>query len=460
MKSLQHIENEIRNLAQEQSAVPPPMVWDNIQRTLHPNRKRKFVWFFASLVTLSLVTLIAVNYFEKNNPIENAVIVLGQDENDNSNQINAKGEIPGLEGKPKEIFPKEIVNQETAINSFSTQTKDVISQKELTKKSTTTSLIDETKNKQIISENESNSIPESSIDFLNKNVVSIESNLKDESNVFAVEKQEIQKLASLDKIVIDQNDLTFNRKRFLINDDVKCPSFGNKKGLRPFVEINGILGKHAKSISPFSTDGENPFATLEAKRNETESSWYTWGANALVGINLTSNLYAGVGIDWSESKDKFADRSETLAQLIVNFDPATGEAIDSTIVLGKIESTGEVRYRMLDIPLVIGYTHSVSSWNFGLELGALYNLKFSAEGKIVAEDLSISRIENESPIYKSKMGFGAKAALVVSKQIGNGVSIHMKPTYKKYFTDANADGYPLPMKFNFMRIDIGARMDF
>jgi hypothetical protein len=243
-----------------------------------------------------------------------------------------------------------------------------------------------------------------------------------------------------------------------IKDKVECPSFSNRISISPFIELNGIIGRHNKSFQTRMIDELDPTALLNG-REDTESSWYNWGGQFHVGLNINRNIYFGTGLEISQSKDKFRSELSGITQQVVNFDQ-DNNPIDTMLVSGTFVSSGEVRYNMVDIPIFVGLTKSVGSWDVGLELGALLNISFSATGKVLDEDLEVTTLESTPLAYRDKLGMGLRGSVVLRKYLSGGLSFHVKPTFKTYLGSVSQVNYPLDTKLNFMRFDVGMRMDF
>ncbi|MBK7635340.1 MAG: hypothetical protein IPJ13_14475 [Saprospiraceae bacterium] len=114
-----------------------------------------------------------------------------------------------------------------------------------------------------------------------------------------------------------------------------------------------------------------------------------------VGTYVYKGLYAGLGIDYSHSKELLYLKSESLTKMIINFDPNTGKAIDTTFVNGTLIQKGEINYKSIDIPLVLGFQKSIHKWNLGLECTDGLNIVLEATGKTFNRHLIVSRIESE-----------------------------------------------------------------
>lgn len=148
-----------------------------------------------------------------------------------------------------------------------------------------------------------------------------------------------------------------------------------------------------------------------------------------VGTYVYKGLYAGLGIDYSHSKELFISKSESLTKMIINFDPNTGKAIDTTFVNGTLIQKGEINYKSIDIPLVLGFQKSIHKWNLGLECTDGLNIVLEATGKTFNRHLIVSRIESEKDMYKEKLGWSGKINACAAYHINHCTQIIAKPYY-------------------------------
>jgi hypothetical protein len=410
--------NEIlmKKVADSYEAVPPEFVWENIELSLNDNRKRRhfFLWLVAGITFLSLSAFVFYrDIYGIKDVAENDIRITVT--NISTTGIEHKllpvenivADKKQAEGKIESVFP--LVEKKMRLN-----------------------------------ENEN-------IEYRQE----IAEDIKEE-NAF---KYEVKKENSLREMItinsISKSFFVMQKSVFRpdFNDRIKCPSFGESKK-RMFAELGILGGYHLKSIGKGSNEA------LAAIRNQSESGWYTWGINGAFGMNITPNFYIGTGIDWTQSKDKFNHSSEAITKMIITFDPVSGIPADTSFVTGKLVNKGEIRYNSIDIPLIIGFVKKYDKWDFGVEMAPVFNLNFTANGKIFNDKKKISSIDKEPPVYKSGLGLGLKASFVIRRNISDGLYVQLKPTFRTYFNDINDSNYALPMHYNLFGINLGVRKDF
>ena len=411
----------LKRSAEQYQVEPPEFVWENISVELRKNKKRKFLFYLIS--TSFIVACLSLLFLKNNNNnlTENSIAGLNKEHNSRKKVLN--------------LSPSQFIKE---LNTGSQVDKIPLSGNAKKSNFNLKNSIVKLQNKNEPKYFETNKI----------NSYSNE-NLNNSENFNSRTSEYTNRLSN--KIYIEPR--TNKKMKIRFDDGIKCPEFGQSKK-QMYAEIGVTGGYHVKSIA----DGENQ--KLANWRNETESNWYSWGAYGTFGVNITKNFYIGTGLDYTQSKDKFNRSSEEITKMIITFDPATGTPIDTSFVTGKLVNKGEIRSNMLEIPLTFGFVKEYQDWNFGVELSPLYNFYFKTKGKIINDQNSISTIEKEAPVYKSKLGFGAKVSFLIRRKIAEGLSVQLKPGFKTYFKNINDNNYSLPTRYYLVYISAGIRKDF
>jgi len=508
MKSFDHIESNLKKFAHKHSVDAPELIWDNIEESLDTKSEKKgYFWRGLGIGLLLLGSLMF--YFQANinkNPFFDKVAVISEQPITNNSgaknsSITSNDQNPSnsqnlesvvMDESNYEIFDEKnktnLTKEPSKLSANSTLISTTDSTSKVTSKVTTKATINSISkaasgvkiySEELINDNFS----VSPITSENRPIETNSTNLSTATAKPILDDGESSPQMVFDKIVSDHASpvITLEEQELIsnlnpinslnqvifckdipveLNRNSDCPNFKEKQGIRPFLEINGLLGLNNKQLESKEEAEEQLFADLKANREETESSWYNWGGNVLAGLNFNSNFYAGIGVDFMQAKEKFNYRQEGLGKIIISFNPETNTPIDTSVVFGTLLSEGEVRYSAVDIPLVLGYQKFHKTWVYGLELGALYNLSFRTSGKILNTDNAESRIEAESFIYRNKLHLGFKGSLVVSKDLGNGFSVHFKPGYRRYLNTIDDPSYPLKTTMDFMNVEMGCRMNF
>ena len=145
--------------------------------------------------------------------------------------------------------------------------------------------------------------------------------------------------------------------------------------------------------------------------------------------------------------------------MIINLDQ-NGNPIDTSFVSGINESKGEIKYSLIDIPLYFGAATNLGYFSIGAEIGAVLNIAQSVTGKMVTLTDEVSYIQDQDLTYKTSIGLGLKASLILRKELSNGLSIQVKPGFKTYLNPMSKDDYAITSKYSTFNVNIGIRRDF
>ena len=425
------IDIKLKDLADQQLASPPAFVWDNIATALQPEKKSRLwiLWFLGAALLLAGSIYFLVGKNQKPEILASSITASNDTNKENNDVVS--------------VTANEIAENETIFEDHNIASK--IESPNIAKvKIAYSNTKGSSKTSAITSESAIGSeiiLTASNDNSENKPISNvIQPMVNDQINI-----SQIQSIISL---------LAYEADKYKLNNDIVCPSFGGGKRISTFLELGGLVGSHSKTLS----NGTNP--KLAELRDMTESSWYTWGFYGAFGVNLSPSFYIGAGLDWTQSKDKFYSAEDAITKMIITFDPSSGLPIDTSFVTGNLGNQGEVRHNMTDIPVFLGYTKNYGKWDFGIEGGVIFNLDFVAEGKVYDSSLKLSNHENIPDVYKSSVGMGMKASLLIRRNLGNGLSLQFKPGFKTYLGDINGDSYALPTRYKLFGLNIGLRKDF
>ena len=479
MDKHRNIEDQMKSVADQQRTTPPAFVWDNVTAELDKDKgkKRGFVFWIwgVGLLGLSMAGYFFVadgNHGSMSTKHSAVVVALEKNTATKASTDIGSSDLQGLSahsleeaseiGESSKAVQDEVANitvsvkmsKETDTDEFQS---DGISSPEAVNKKKATISGDYKSESQAVVES---SVPYSANDKkANRVVQSLSTQVNVSQRSSSTDVVTANTVRAFDVVAdLDSRSQELKEAERKINGlkKVECPQFAVSKNIPlPFVELSGILGTHSKSLA----QGSASRALLE-NRNATESSWLDYGAQITVGWYLNSDFYIGSGLEATRATDRFEKSREGLTKMIIDFDLNTGEAVDTSFVTGNIMNQGLIRYQMIDIPVVLGYRRLVDRWSFGVEAAALINLRFSAKGKIMSEDRSVSTIADEGSVYKENVGLGLKSSFVVGSYLSHGLSIQSRLTYKSYLQDVNRTSYAMPTSLDFWRVEVGVRKEF
>lgn len=447
MKKQFEIEDKMKDICGDNLVTPPDFVWEKIEAELDRKNKRKrpIIWMFFGVLFLGIASLQVFQFTDDSDNLKALnyekydMLVSSKQELD---------ELPSHTYNPIDISESEKVEIQSGLNEVNN-----ISSNTTTSKQSPDS--NKAKIRPIYSMNSGTNriiqvVEDVEIQSNKNNLIDLPVVLNVENNhdIEIDSKNEILDISCLQPI---SRRVNFG-VREINHETVECPNFKNKFNLDIFIELNGSLGSHQKRFGDQSP--------LALSRSSTESSYIDYGCNLSLGIYLTNNFYFLSGLDWYNSTDRFNLEREGLTKVVIDYDLLSGIPIDTSFVTGVISNNGLVNYRSIDVPITLGYRKMNKGWSYGLELGTIINLDFKSNGKIINHFGHVSTIEDETPVYKRKLGVGLETSVVLGRSLNNGYSVLSRLTYKNYLTDVNDLSYALPTKISFFRLEVGLRKEF
>lgn len=229
----------------------------------------------------------------------------------------------------------------------------------------------------------------------------------------------------------------------------------------------GVYGGLGSSFSSLKTKDPLDDEYLQM-RLQTEEQLETIRMGLELIAKSELGLYFKTGVQFSRIARKFTFRSDIVTvdsihgvtQIYVNTNTN-----DSIFIYGQIPVTTTTSYNketynnfnMLDIPLLVGYTHNHENWSFGVEGGALINISTKTKGEIFDRNNEIYDIkEDPNEWYKSNVGVSFTASVYAAYHLSDNLQIYLAPTVRMesiFSTAAN----PIAQKHGELGINVGAR---
>ncbi len=249
--------------------------------------------------------------------------------------------------------------------------------------------------------------------------------------------------------------------------DPKCAKFGNSS-----FGFNAYLDWY---ISP-----DYAFRTLEAKsaeyleeaarRDETESYLYAYSTGLRFSAVAENGLAFRSGIAYSQINEKFDYESgnETRISIKNELDP-DGNVIssDTTIQVGTHLKTSYNRYRMIDIPLILGYEVETKNFTYSLNAGVYLNLLFTQKGDFIKDGNPTNFTSNRTDAapnayraFKDKLGFSLFGSFGFNYKLNDHMQILLEPHIRYHLNPVNRKEYLIDQSYITAGFITGVRFKF
>ena len=241
---------------------------------------------------------------------------------------------------------------------------------------------------------------------------------------------------------------------------------------KPTFSIEFQAGISSVNRTLSSTGINNPMIdTLLNLRNTFEAPLEALHANLLINAHFPSGFYVSSGVAFTQISEVYSNNSTQfntvidsmgIQKRIVNI---TGDTIDvigpvATTVTSTFSKRFYNTYRMVDIPVFIGYQYDFGDWKTDFSLGVFANLFLATEGRIPntpTTDLDLST--NGDDVYRTRVDYSLQFGIGVSKPITEKLSIRINPTLRYYSRNFIKEDFGLSQRYLLFGGTVGLRMD-
>ena len=480
MKNKHNIDEQFKRLANNNDQLPPPDLWEDIEKKLPKPRKNKKYFFFLlmGLTFIGTTCYFAINNISNKDLLSvnttssvDEKIALQNDEitvnivrnNRTSNKVNDEKSAETIE--PQTDNKNQHKNIETGLSSEQInltvdnkvylirpkkEDEAIDSEEATNKKAGYTQTVSEVSKAGTKTQKESKNI---------ETVLLIPSGVPEENQQQTTNKQPLKEETSPSLLKLNTIVALVKNEHFIsiAKAEKANPTFNSSTKLHPqkkpkknrlFVDLGGLVGFHNTQVTSTNTRELN-------YRKNTEKNWYTWGTSLQLGYRLSDKFYVKSGIETLLSRDKF----ELMQNNVILEDVVDNTVLNYQVTTGTYFNKGDITYRQINIPLTIGCETTLGKLVLGMEATGITNLQYLTEGKIQTGTLTFSKVEDE-PIYKKNIGVGLRAAVTVGTKLNQHSSLYLRPTVSKYLNNTNLSTYEVDSELNQYFLELSYRFSF
>jgi len=194
-------------------------------------------------------------------------------------------------------------------------------------------------------------------------------------------------------------------------------------------------------------------------------------ANILVNAHFPSGFFVSSGVGFTQISELYNNNSTVIDSII---DPMGIQKLiinitgDTVPVIGPVVSTRTTTfikkyynsYRMIDIPLFVGYQYDFGDWKTDFSLGVFTNILLATEGRIPdtpTTDLDLNT--NGDEIYRSRVDYSLQFGIGVSKSLTDRLSLRVNPMFRYYSRNFIKESVGLEQQYLLFGGTVGLRMD-
>ena len=245
--------------------------------------------------------------------------------------------------------------------------------------------------------------------------------------------------------------------------DPKCAKFGNSS-----FGFDAYLDWFISPDYAFRTLKATDAASVEEaeQRDKSESFLYAYSTGIRFSAVAENGLAFRSGISYSQINEKFdyVNANETRISIKNEFN-TNGEIIssDTTIQKGTHVKTSYNRYRMIDIPLILGYEVESKNFVYSVNGGVYLNLLFTQKGDFLGENGPVNFTSNRTDSYrafKDKLGFSLFGSFGFNYKLGKYMQILIEPNMRYHLNPINNKDYKIDQSYITAGLITGVRLKF
>lgn len=465
-KNLFNNERKLKELANKHKPVPPPMVWDEIEKVLdkddHKRRRFPMLWIFGFLLVGAILFIyLRGEDNKKSSLVEQEIIIIDHqkqsdlkpediktdssvviDKVSQEQNANISTVIAPVTDKQKTVKvdtekPKTFLAQQAQLNNLNTSTVD--------KSLINTSAVDKSLK---ANTNTTNSTVPASTSFGEGEDINI-------AKVFAPSThEELPLLPVIDLLRLKWIEISYEDSMAILDlkenwTIVTNNKYKTKRSLNSpwFVDLSGGLGRNVSD--PVLID-----PTQGAFRLNTESKWYSWSTSFQLGYQFDNHWYTAIGLDLNQTKTKFDFWRGDVTSLV------NDGSQNIQFKKGDLLNIGEIRHTFADVGLSIGKRVNINKLHFSFESGPIFNVLFNANGKLQVGEVKFSRQEQQEEYHKTRIGIGGRLSASLDYPISDHLWISVGPNYHQYFNTLSSDANPLEERNAILQVKARVRHHF
>ena len=460
----------------------PAHLWEGIDAMLDEDKgkKRGFIWWWTGAAAL-LLLLGATWYFTTSNPDnvnqqthsealatqEKRIDLSSKTELQKTNLIQADADLA-------------MAKESTALNQEESEKisslKQTIEAKKIAKKQDVQTTIAE-QSAPIVVDNRSEikasrAIASTSADErkrIEAPIVAATSDLPENANAFVglqlAPKSLLLDQSNLDlsKFINEDPECTCLSAKAVGKKDPKCARFG--KWLKLYFYADAYISPDIafRTLSPKDAASYDYSQTRDA----TESSGISYSAGARFSVVSNFGWAARTGIVYSQINEKLDYQSENETRItITEIKDINGDVIDHDTLTeyGARYTTTYNHYRMIDIPVIIGYEMNVKKMVLTLNSGVYFNLMSRQKGKFLSPDNNLVSISSEDPnsypAFKNHLNLSIYGSVGALYNLNEHWQIMLEPHVRYYVDPLTKTDYMVEQKYFSTGLITGLRYKF
>ena len=243
-------------------------------------------------------------------------------------------------------------------------------------------------------------------------------------------------------------------------------------------------GPPSRFMMGFNLSMDYPFRSIKGaasgelleyrnSRNSTESEIISFSTGIQGGYFHPTGLLVKSGLQYSQINERFLLVTENVIKIqthitidtMINSDGTYTITRDSSIVevLGREEMKTVNQFRMLDVPLILGYTFDWRNLSLEVNAGVIFNITSTTGGRILDQDLVPTYYGtkgNDFQPYKNHYGIALYGGFSLLSNFYGKTQLFIEPNARYYVKSFSSSDYPLRQNYFVIGLATGVRYYF
>lgn len=241
----------------------------------------------------------------------------------------------------------------------------------------------------------------------------------------------------------------------------QCVRFGENRRWRLYADMSLGPAYAIRQLEAKSSE----FEDYAAARRDTERPQVSFTTGVRLSLVTDFGLALRTGLQYTQFNEKFdyTDNSEETITITNVYGP-NGEIIgtDTLVETTMQRQIAYNNYRMVDIPLLVGYEWRRPKWTLAFNGGPLINVLFRARGDFLSPD-DMSPVDFSSdatgtyPAFRREIGLGWYAGIGFHYKVREDIQILLEPHFRLYPGSVTRNDYVLDQKYMNAGLSVGLR---
>ncbi len=264
--------------------------------------------------------------------------------------------------------------------------------------------------------------------------------------------------------------LSQDEKRAIEKDVREAIAEAKKCAKKKFDVAVSFYGGVSLANRSLSSNGDSATTELVQLRQDTEQNLETLQLGAQfnwqhkqTGLALTS------GINYTQINEKFEYRNNQVTvdsiQGIESFYRNVNG--DTIAIMGMIPQTTTAtihkryynNYRLIDVPVLIGYRKQFGDFSIGAQAGVFVNLTLQTSGRFFANETDDIDID-EADIFKTNVGLSYYVGATIDYHLNEKWTVFAAPNIRYFPNSFSKTNYGISQKYSLYGVNLGLQYSF